>query len=151
MPRKPATKLTPAMHTRITRAWYEHPIAVLGSIASAVGIMAAIGPVILFAIHYFASADDLAAHKQSDARATLWNTVQATKTDKALIDNKAVALRNRVNDCNIARVKKQMSPLETQACNQYDVELGSAQEEFRIADKRLEDARTVAKEAGKEK
>lgn len=151
MPTKSKKSNAPPMHTRITKAWYEHPIATLGAIASVVAILAAIGPVLLYAVHYFATHDELEAHKHSDANAALWNTVQANKTDKALIDNKAVALRNRVNDCNIARAKKQMSSLETQACNQYDVELGAAQEEFRVADKRLEAARTAAKDATKEK
>lgn len=142
----------PTMHARITKAWYEHPLATLSAIGTAVGILAAVGPVILYGIHYFASHDELDAHKLADLRAQLWATVQADKLELGQVDAKAVALRNRVNDCDIARDKREpMTILERTACEQYRVELSAAQKLYDDTNKQYSDARAAAFAASKEK
>lgn len=56
-------------------------------------------------------------------RSAAWTTVQLAR-------NSAEAKAARVNDCNILREKRALTPMENGACKQYDEDLKSAQDIF---------------------
>ena len=122
---------------RITNTWHAHPVLTLSTIGALVAILSGSVPLLLSGLHYFAKHDELEAHKNSDARAIAWASVQAIK-------NEVLALRNRVNDCDIRREQARMSPLEKQACAQYA-------QEYDDASRRFSEARKTALEMSKEK
>lgn len=56
-------------------------------------------------------------------RTAAWTTVQLAR-------NSAEAKAARVNDCNILREKRALTPMERGACKQYETDLATAQDLF---------------------
>lgn len=137
------------MHKRIERTWTNHPLVSLGTIATLVTIIVAVAPFVFGWLKNFDTVEDakrredhllalIVAHQANDIRVSAWASLQAIK-------NEQVALRNRVNDCDIRLEKREtMSPLERQACAQYRAENEDAT-------RRFNEARRAALETTKEK
>lgn len=137
------------MHARIERTWTNHPMITLSTVIGVVTLISLVAPGVLWAINHFQTVEDskrleqelrglIANYQTANARTTAWAQVQAIK-------NEVVALRNRANDCDIKSDKKdRMTPLERQACSQY-------QEEFEDATRRFNEARKAALDTTKEK
>lgn len=136
--KRPAPEPIPPASTHIVNTWKSHPVATLGTIATLVAVLSGIAPLLIWALHYYATHEELETHKSTEARVTAWGTVQSLKTEQ-------LVLRNRVNDCEIRKeTPGKVSALERQACAQY-------QQEFDDASRRFIEARKVATEMSKEK
>ena len=131
-------KPEPPNSQRVVNTWHAHPVMTLGTAAAAVAVLAGIAPLLIWALHYYATHEELESHKAAEARVIAWATVQAIK-------NETLSLRNRVNDCDIQKDKaKAMTALERAACAQY-------QQEYDDATRRFNEARRSAGELSKEK
>ncbi len=156
MPAKPSRRRedrSSKVNQAAARAVIHHPWLTWGTLASIVAVIGGLGAGALWMADWLGDhvqtvaaskiADDkaraeLAAHQVNDSRTFAWSSVQAVK-------NEMVALRNRVNDCNIQKEKvKAMTTLERAACFQY-------QQEFDDAVRRFEAARIAAVATTKEK
>lgn len=148
-------KARPPMHARITEAWYKHPIAIVLGACTFIGSVASVVPSVRWlmdrvdakAVH-----EELEAHKIVDLRDGAWRSVSVAIITRGLIDARLTAVRNRVNDCNVAKShNKAMTPIEQAACDQYQTELAGAQGEYVEATRKLNEARAFALAASKEK
>lgn len=159
MPAKPKRRRedrSPDLRHRAARAVTSHPWWSLGTLISVIAILPTIAAALAWAFGFIettATADrreaklhgeiltlkaDTDAHKISDARTSAWAYVQSLK-------NEQMALRNRVNDCDIKKDKREsMTSLERGACTQY-------QQEFDDATRRYNDARATATATAREK
>jgi hypothetical protein len=136
--KKPVAPRRAAMHERLARAWYEHPIAVITSIFALLAAAAGASPLILGALNYYQTTADADKHKAHDEQVAAWQSVQMLRME-------ATVARNRVNDCNVRREQKlSLTPIERAACLQYEQDFGSA-------NTRLADAQRRAMETTKEK
>lgn len=129
--RATATEMRHEWHDRMAVAAKRHPVISLSSVALLIGIMASLGPAALWALNYYETRANAQVQYGSFNRLMAWSTVQSVKTE-------VVALRNRVNDCDIAKDKGQsMTDLERKACSQY-------YDEFKDAQSRFDEARRSA-------
>ncbi|MGH7605395.1 MAG: hypothetical protein ACRENK_15545 [Gemmatimonadaceae bacterium] len=123
-------------HDHVAGAARRHPVITLSSIALFVGIMVSLGPAALWALNYYETRTNAHIQYANFTRLMAWSTVQSVKTE-------VVALRNRVNDCDIAKDNGQlMSDLEHKACAQY-------YDEFKDAQQRFVDVRKTASDLSK--
>lgn len=158
MVKKKAPPPKPPTHERIREAWYKHPVAIVSGLGIFIATAASAVPAVRWLVEHLDAPGveirmqlKLDEHKLADARNLLWSTVQANKHELALIDAKVVAIRNRVNDCRIAKDRgKPMTSLEASACDQYERELALGQKEYEVTYQRLEKSRDVAKTASQE-
>lgn len=159
-PKQPAAPPPkPPVHERMREVWYKHPVAIVSGIGVFIATAASAVPAARWLVEHLDAPGvelrmqkQLDEHKLSDARTSLWSTVIANKHELALVDAKVVAIRNRVNDCRIAKDRgKPMTTLEISACNQYEEELLLGQKEHEITARRLEKSRETAKEASDER
>ncbi len=132
-------KAKPKMHSRLEHAWIHHPIVSLSTIIGVVTLISMLAPGVFWAISHFQTVDDAKKVENELRRNIAWGLVQSIKTE-------SIALRNRVNDCDIRKDKQdQMTRLERDACAQY-------QQEFDDATRRFNEARKAALEiSSKEK
>ncbi len=135
---KPPKVSTAPMHERIVTRWHEHPLKVLGILASVVAVLSGIGPAVIWGISYYATHEELEHHKHADAVAGAW-------TRTTILDLRQLTLRNRVNDCNIKKESREkMSSIEKNACLQYE-------DEFNAATGQLIQSRSAAQDISREK
>jgi hypothetical protein len=127
-----------AKSERFVATWHKRPWLTLSTIATAVAILASIGPMALAALHYFTTHEEFVTHQKHDESKDAWAAVQLARIE-------ATQARNRVNDCNIQKASgKPMSLIEASACATYG-------DEYNAAVKRFDDARTEAMATTKEK
>ena len=133
-------KAKPQMSARLTATWHNHPLFTLGTIVSLFTLITLGSPWINSAFHYFETADE-AKQREASLRALIANDERERKRENAWarvqsIKNSQIALRNRVNDCDIKKDKRDtMTPLERQACKQYQDEFDDAVRQFNQAQK----------------
>ena len=160
MPVKPIRKkkapvAKPPMHLRIAQAWYKHPIAIATAFATFIGAVASGIPAARWIIDHVDAKTvqaNLDAHKLADLQQGLWRNVAVENINRGLIDSKLVALRNRVNDCDIDRDRSRpMTSLEARACQQYHDEFKTAQDDYNEASRKVNEARAAALAVSKEK
>lgn len=135
--RKP--KAPPARWVRARAAINSHPKIAWGTLAAIFGILGIVVPwVISWEARYQRKVEaeaeisklradtqaEAKAHEKVDRRADAWQGVGLSRIE-------VLILRNRVNECNVARAgKATMTALEINVCQQYDDELRQGQARY---------------------
>lgn len=126
------------MHERLKTAWSTHPWFSISTVVGLLTIATIAAPWLNDALGYFETSANAKKIEKDIRREMAWGSVQSVRAE-------VIALRNRLNDCNIKRDKKEeMTSLEHSACDQY-------QEEFDEATRRWNSAKDAAMKKSKDK
>jgi hypothetical protein len=151
----------PQLRNQAARVVQGHPWMTLSTLSALVAILPVVGGALLWGFGFIETTahaqaredklrDELKAHVAS-VYAEINKNKRETDDFKAsylresagvlmqLLDNKVYVARNRVNDCNVARSRKQppMTAMEDAACKQYD-------DDYLEAKRRYESQQTAA-------